>query len=58
MVVVDLLTVHEEGLGWTWGARRSWSGLRVTLSPTQVLSRVSRTLELQPPDVTDSALGL
>lgn len=53
-----LLKVHEEGLGWTWGAGRSWSGLKVTLSPTQVSRSVSRTLELQPPDVTDSALGL
>lgn len=57
-MVVDLLKVHEEGLGWTRGAKRSWSGLKATLSPTQVLSNVSRTLELQPPDVTDSALGL
>lgn len=57
-MVVDLLKVHEEGLGWAGGARRSWSGLKATPSPTQVLSSVSRTLELQPPDMTDSALGL
>lgn len=55
--MVDLLKVLEEGLSWIWGAWRSWSGLKVTLCPAQILSSVSRTLEMQPPDVTDSALG-
>lgn len=55
--MVDLLKVLEEGLSWTWGAWRSWSGLKVTLCPAQILSRVSGILEMQPPDETDSALG-
>lgn len=54
IVVVDLLKVHEEVLGWTLGGQEKLDGLKVTLSPTQVLSSVSRTLELQPPDGTDS----